>query len=448
MNFWLTNKTGIFYTDSVFVYLFHCWMKQLLGRCTPLIQFLRIRCWDDASGTRFPIHHVCPKCLSALLCDSALQKNSMKWEWHSSTSNVWISIANWFSILKILWIIQFTSFCSPCTLLDNSKIVFLYSTNLPFAIMSKVELWNFFDFSISQQNFWWASRSSKCCCNNCPWRNCWFRRWSFSAWAQWRSFRWDSRISPNFRVIINSNLKFVDSCLTLNNNSLFLIVQQSSNLCTMTIWLSRPSRFFSNRSSRFFGHRRRRLTDKQVFSLRVMDMYFVSFTQHIHECDVIVFGVLGKTLIGERRWGQELCVRLDVSLPEVVGVGPITCEGVKLVKRVHTLFDGLHLLATVVKEVEKVRQEVREVGLAHIMNACRWLQLTDTARTWVKRCSVQCDGALKDKKTTHSRVRVDVLCVEVSVDGHVVIGVDRVIVQRHNAEKNNDRILIFEFFVR
>ena len=33
----------------------------------------------------------------------------------------------------------------------------------------------------------------------------------------------------------------------------------------------------------------------------------------------------------------------------------------------------------------------------------------------------------------HSRVRVDVLCVEVSLGGHVVIGVGRVIVQRHHA---------------
>ena len=33
----------------------------------------------------------------------------------------------------------------------------------------------------------------------------------------------------------------------------------------------------------------------------------------------------------------------------------------------------------------------------------------------------------------HSSVRVDVLRVEVSVSGHAVIGVGRVIVQRHHA---------------
>ena len=86
-------------------------------------------------------------------------------------------------------------------------------------------------------------------------------------------------------------------------------------------------------------------------------------------------------MLGERRGGQELCVGLDVSLLEVVGVGLITCEGVGLVKRVHTLFGGVHRLAMALKEVEDVRQEVREVkdeergqinveGEPHIMNAC------------------------------------------------------------------------------
>ena len=37
----------------------------------------------------------------------------------------------------------------------------------------------------------------------------------------------------------------------------------------------------------------------------------------------------------------------------------------------------------------------------------------------------------------HSRVRVDVLCVEVSLDGHVVIGVGRVIVRRRHADRTN-----------
>ena len=55
------------------------------------------------------------------------------------------------------------------------------------------------------------------------------------------------------------------------------------------------------------------------------------------------------------RGGQGLCVGLDVSLLEVVGVGLITCEGVGVVKKVHTLLGGVHRLATVLKEVEEVR---------------------------------------------------------------------------------------------
>ena len=58
----------------------------------------------------------------------------------------------------------------------------------------------------------------------------------------------------------------------------------------------------------------------------------------------MVLYVLEEPLLGElwarreRVSGQGLCVGLDVSLLEVVGVGLITCEGAGLVKRVHTLF--------------------------------------------------------------------------------------------------------------
>ena len=63
---------------------------------------------------------------------------------------------------------------------------------------------------------------------------------------------------------------------------------------------------------------------------------------------------------GRRGGGQGLCVGLDVRLLGVVGVGLITCEGVGVVKRVHTLLGGVHRLATALKEVEAVREEVQE----------------------------------------------------------------------------------------
>ena len=37
------------------------------------------------------------------------------------------------------------------------------------------------------------------------------------------------------------------------------------------------------------------------------------------------------------------------------------CEGVGVVKRNHTLFGGVHRLATALKEVEEVQEEVQEV---------------------------------------------------------------------------------------
>ena len=91
-------------------------------------------------------------------------------------------------------------------------------------------------------------------------------------------------------------------------------------------------------------------------------MYSVCFEKHILECGVIVLDVLWKPLLRELRRGQGLCVGLDVSLFEVVGVGLITCVGVGVVKRVHTFFGGVHRLATALKEVEEMREEVQELN--------------------------------------------------------------------------------------
>ena len=57
--------------------------------------------------------------------------------------------------------------------------------------------------------------------------------------------------------------------------------------------------------------------------------------------------------------GQGLCVGLDVSLLEVVGVGLITCEEVGVVKRVHLLSGEVRTVALNV--VEEVQEEVQEV---------------------------------------------------------------------------------------
>ena len=97
-----------------------------------------------------------------------------------------------------------------------------------------------------------------------------------------------------------------------------------------------------------------------------MAMYSVSIAKHTLECSVIEVGVRGKPFVGEeRRRVQELYVGLGSSLLEVVGVGLITCVGERLVRQVHTHFvrsaqEVVHE-RQVQEEVERMRQEVREV---------------------------------------------------------------------------------------
>ena len=61
-------------------------------------------------------------------------------------------------------------------------------------------------------------------------------------------------------------------------------------------------------------------------------------------------------------WVREgLCVGLDVSLLEVVGAGLIACEEVGVVKGVHLLSGEVRTVATALKVVEEVQEEVPEV---------------------------------------------------------------------------------------
>ena len=100
--------------------------------------------------------------------------------------------------------IQLISFCNSCILPVSSRIVSWSSAILLLAIVSKVELWNFFNSSISFRLFSWASRKSQFCFNTCSWRSCCSRRWSSSAWARWSSSCWASIISLNFRTLLRS----------------------------------------------------------------------------------------------------------------------------------------------------------------------------------------------------------------------------------------------------
>ena len=109
--------------------------------------------------------------------------------------------ASWWSLESF---IQWISLCNSCILPVSSKIVSWSSTNLRLAIVLKVELWNFFNYSISLRLFSWASRNSQFCFNNCSWRSCWSRRWSSSDWARWSSSRCDSIVSLNFCILLRS----------------------------------------------------------------------------------------------------------------------------------------------------------------------------------------------------------------------------------------------------
>ena len=96
--------------------------------------------------------------------------------------------------------------------------------------------------------------------------------------------------------------------------------------------------------------------------------------------------------------------------------------------------------------MDGVRQEVREVkgeekgeikvegephtSWAHVDEMTSEHKTHDLSQSAV-RCATVTTRWLK--KTMHSSVRVDVLCVENSHGGHVVIGVGREIVQRHHA---------------
>ena len=160
--------------------------------------------------------------------------------------------------------------------------------------------------------------------------------------------------------------------------------------------------------------------------------------KHILECGVIVLHFLEEHLLRELWVRQGVCVGLDVSLLEVVGVGLITCEEVGVVKRVHLLFGEVRSATTALKVVGEVHEGLQEVkdewedeevegngglnveGEALItcvdeiaMRCSVWIM---TTRTW-----------LRNKRTAHSRVSVHVRCVEgyQGLGGHVVLGAVR-----------------------
>ena len=193
LNLWLTVLTGV--SDLDFVLAFHSsplWMNGAALRLTNSINaFL-----EDKELMKlpkcFPIYHVSQMLggPSLRLGDTKECRNippSIGWGGNDTGRLVmwefplWIDSTSWKSLVPF---IQFISFCNSCTLPDNSKIVFWSSMSFCLAIVSKVELWNFRNYSISVRICWRGSRNSNFCRLNCP---CKSRR-SSSARAAWSSW--------------------------------------------------------------------------------------------------------------------------------------------------------------------------------------------------------------------------------------------------------------------
>ena len=107
-------------------------------------------------------------------------------------------------------------------------------------------------------------------------------------------------------------------------------------------------------------------------------MYSVSFKKHLLECGVIALGVHEEPLLGELWVGQGLCLGLDISLLEVVGLGLITCEEVGVVKRVHLLSGEVRSVTT------NPREEVGWNGglkVEEIRSSCDDHEMTRTSET-------------------------------------------------------------------
>ena len=88
--------------------------------------------------------------MAALLCGAAIRKKASTSLQVSDVLGKHWSTGNVFSVLKVLRIVHTNiSFCSSCTLPDNSKTVFWSSMSFRLASVSNVELFNFHNSSIS-----------------------------------------------------------------------------------------------------------------------------------------------------------------------------------------------------------------------------------------------------------------------------------------------------------
>ena len=143
--------------------------------------------------------------------------------------------------------------------------------------------------------------------------------------------------------MISVELVYPDLRLTVGEDLLPLSVQKSPNLCVfsvsfLTSFLNGLPRsivafchYFHIGLPRSIGDGRRRLTNRQAFSLEVIDLFSVCIEEHLTDCGIVVIHIFEEPLLGEPLLGRGLCEGLDESLREEVVLGLITCVGEGLV---------------------------------------------------------------------------------------------------------------------
>ena len=67
------------------------------------------------------------------------------------------------------------------------------------------------------------------------------------------------------------------------------------------------------------------MTNRQAFSLGVIDLFSVCFEEHLSDCGIIVIDVLEEPLLGDPLLAHGLLIELDVRPCEEVVLGLITC---------------------------------------------------------------------------------------------------------------------------
>ena len=113
-----------------------------------------------------------------------------------------------------------------------------------------------------------------------------------------------------------------DLRLTVGEDLLPMSVQKSPNLCVFSVWFLTS---FHNGLPRSIGHGRRRLTNRQAFSLGVIDLFSVCVEEHLTDCGTVAIHILEEPLLGEPLPGRGLCEGLNISLREEVVLGLMAC---------------------------------------------------------------------------------------------------------------------------